>query len=195
MYHFLSMTSVIIIEQKLNPNAWKFQILKAVIFVLLGVFCLVFPFAAMNLSAYLIAFFLLIVSIAALFSGFAAFGEPKSTWWVILLGIIGIIVAIVSFVNPAFMITFGTIIVGIIALLSGMTDIIIAFSHGLSAGVRILTFIVGLLGLLVGFLFLFYPAFGAEVIIIFLGIFLIAGGIAALIEGILFKREMKAINA
>ncbi|HKM42127.1 MAG TPA: DUF308 domain-containing protein [Methanocorpusculum sp.] len=189
------MTTVVVMEQVLNPNAWKYQILKAVIFVLLGVFCLVFPFATMNLGAYLIAFILLFVSIAALFSGFAAFGEPKSTWWMILLGIIGIIVAIVSFVNPAFMITFGTIIVGVIALLSGLTDVIVAFGHGLSAGVRVLTFIVGLLGFLVGFLFLFHPVLGAEVLVLFLGIFLIVGGIAALIEGILFKKEMKAINA
>ena len=55
------MTSVVIIEQELRPNAWKIQILKAVIFVLFGVFCLVFPFATLNLGAYLVAFFLVFV--------------------------------------------------------------------------------------------------------------------------------------
>ncbi|MEA5037645.1 hypothetical protein SDC9_35848 [bioreactor metagenome] len=188
------MTSVVIIEQELNPNAWKFQILKAVIFVLFGVFCLVFPFSTLNLGAYLVAFFLLFVSIAALFSGFAAFGEPKTTWWMIVLGIIGIIIAGYSFLNPAFMITFGTICVGIIALLSGLTDIILAFSQGLSAGIRVLTFILGVLGLLVGLVFLLQPGMGAEVLIVLLGIFLIAGGIVALIEGFMFKKFMSEVT-
>ncbi len=145
------------IEQELNPNAWKFQVLKAVIFVLFGIFCLVFPFETLNLGAYLVAFVLIFMSIAALFSGFAAFGEPKTTWWMIVLGIIGIIIAVYSFLNPAFMITFGTICVGIIALLSGLTDIILAFSKGLSAGIRVLTFILGVLGILVGLIFLLQP--------------------------------------
>jgi len=189
------MTSVVVIEQELTPNAWKFQILKAIIFALFGIFFLVFPFATLNLGAYLIAFFLLFISIAALFSGFAAFGEPKTTWWMIVLGIIGIVIAIISFINPAFMIAFGTICVGIIALISGLTDLILAFSHGLSAGIRILTFILGLLGIAIGLIFLINPLLGADVLVIVLGIFLILGGIVALIEGILYKKEFKAVEA
>lgn len=188
------MTSVILIEQELNPNAWKFQILKAVIFVLFGIFCIVFPFSSLNLGAYLVAFLLLFVSIAALFSGFAAFGEPKTTWWMIVLGIIGIIIAAYSFLNPAFMITFGTICVGIIALLSGLTDIILAFGKGLSAGIRILTFILGVLTLLIGLIFLLQPGIGAELLVLLVGIFLIFGGVVALIEGIMFKKFISEVT-
>ncbi|HJJ30116.1 MAG TPA: DUF308 domain-containing protein [Methanocorpusculum sp.] len=187
------MTSVILIEQKLDVNSWKFQILKALIFVLFGVFCLVFPFATLNLGAYLVAFFLIFVSIAALFSGFAAFGEPKTTWWVIVLGIIGIIVAIYSFVNPEFMITFGTIFVGIIALLSGLTDMILAFSKGLSAGIRVMTFILGVLGIVVGLIFLLHPGMGAEILVLLLGIFLILGGVVAFIEGVMLKKFISLV--
>ncbi len=188
------MTSVILIEQELNPNAWKFQILKVVIFVLFGIFCLVFPFSSINLGAYLVAFILLFVSIAALFSRFAAFGEPKTTWWMIVLGIIGIIIASYSFLNPAFMITFGTICVGIIALLSVLTDIILAFGKGLSAGIRILTFILGVLTLLIGLIFLLKPGISAELLVLLVGIFLIIGGILALIEGIMFKKFMSEVT-
>jgi len=188
------MVSIVMIEQELNPNAWKFQLLKAVIFVLFGIFCLVFPFASLNLGAYLVAFVLLFVSIAALFSGFAAFGEPKTTWWMIVLGIIGIIIAIYSFLNPAFMITFGTIFVGIIALLSGLTDIILAFSKGLSAGIRVLTFILGVLSLLIGLIFLLQPGVGADLLVMLVGIFLILGGIVALIEGFMFKKFIAEVT-
>jgi uncharacterized membrane protein HdeD (DUF308 family) len=113
----------------------------------------------------------------------------------IVLGIIGIVIAIISFTNTAFMIAFGTICVGIIALISGLTDLILAFSHGLSAGIRILTFILGLLGIAIGLIFLINPLLGADVLVIVLGIFLILGGIVALIEGILYKKEFKAVEA
>ncbi len=113
----------------------------------------------------------------------------------IVLGIIGIIIAIYSFLNPAFMITFGTIIVGIIALLSGLTDIILAFSKGLSAGIRVLTFILGVLGLLIGLIFLLQPGVGADLLIMLVGIFLILGGIVALIEGFMFKKFIAEVTS
>ena len=189
------MTSVILIEQELNPNAWKFQILKAVIFCCVWhILSRLSLLSTLNLGAYLVAFLLLFVSIAALFSGFAAFGEPKTTWWMIVLGIIGIIIAAYSFLNPAFMITFGTICVGIIALLSGLTDIILAFGKGLSAGIRILTFILGVLTLLIGLIFLLKPGIGAELLVLLVGIFLIIGGIVALVEGIMFKKFMSEVT-
>ena len=147
---FPSMTSVVVIEQELTPNAWKFQILKAIIFALFGIFFLVFPFATLNLGAYLISFFLLFISIAALFSGFAAFGEPKTTWWMIVLGIIGIIIAIISFINPTFMVAFSMICVGSSHFISVLTDVILASVTGFLPGSGFLTFILGLLGIAIG---------------------------------------------
>ena len=115
------MTNIVVIEQTL--------LLKGIILLVLGIFCLAFPFAALNLSAYLIGIFLLIVSISALFSGFSAFGEPKATWWMVLLGIIGIVIALASFIYPEAMIAIATVFIGIVALISGITDIIFAFSR------------------------------------------------------------------
>ena len=97
------MDSFVIFEDAPSDGVWKAMIIKAIIFVVLGIFCLAFPFAALNLSAYLLAFFLLVISIALIFSGFSAFGFFKRNWLVVILGIIGICLAIYSFISPAFM--------------------------------------------------------------------------------------------
>lgn len=183
------MPNVIIFEQVLRPDAWKPLLLKGVIFLILGLFCLVFPWATLNLGAYLIAILLLFVSVAALFSGFAAFGEPKSTWWMILLGIIGICAALFSFINPEFMILVATVFIGIIALISGVTDVIFAFGKGLSGGQRILMILLGIIGVIMGITFLVFPSLGAEVLIYVLGILLILGAVFSFIQGYLYKKE------
>lgn len=188
------MPNVIIFEQTLRPEAWKGLFLKGIIFLILGIFCLVFPFATLNLGAYLVAFLLLFVSIAALFSGFAAFGEPKSTWWVVLLGILGIILALVCFVMPDVMILIATVVIGIIALISGITDIIFAFGKGLSGGQRVIMILLGIIGVIVGVAFLVFPGIGAEVLVYVLGILLILGGIFSIIQGYLYKKEFAELS-
>jgi uncharacterized membrane protein HdeD (DUF308 family) len=189
------MASFVVVEDSISTGAWKFMILKAVILAVLGIFCLVFPFATMNLSAYLLAFFLLIVSIVALFSGFAAFGYFKRNWLMVILGIIGIALAIYSFINPQFMVAFATIFIGIIALLSGLSDIILAFGKGLSTGIRILTFILGLVSVAVGIFFLVNPGIGAGILVIVIGVALLINAVISLVEGIIFKKDLKKLSA
>ncbi|MCZ0860851.1 MAG: DUF308 domain-containing protein [Methanocorpusculum sp.] len=187
------MNNIVILEQTLLPDAWKPLLLKGIVLLVLGIFCLAFPFAALNVGAYLIAVLLLFVSIAALFSGFAAFGEPKATWWMILLGIIGIIIALASFIHPEGMIWIATVFIGIVALLSGVTDVISAFSRGLSAGQRILMLILGIIGIIIGLFFLLFPEEGAPVLTLVLGILLAIAGIVSLIQGYVYKKEFATL--
>ena len=183
------MNNIVILEQTLLPDAWKTLLLKGIVLLVLGIFCLVFPFAALNVGAYVIAILLLFVSIAALFSGFAAFGEPKTTWWMVLLGIIGIIIALASFVQPEGMIWIATVFIGVVALLSGVTDVISAFSRGLSAGQRVLMLILGIIGIIVGMFFLLFPEEGAPILTLVLGILLAIAGVVSLIQGYVYKKE------
>ena len=187
------MPNIVIIEQTLPQDAWKTLLLKGIIFLILGCFCLAFPLATLNVGVYLIAILLLFVSIAALFSGFAAFGEPKTTWWMIILGIIGIIIALLSFVSPEVMVLLATVFVGIIALISGITDIILAFGGGLSAGQRVLMALLGIIGVIIGLMFLIFPNEGAYVLALVLGILFILSGVITLIQGYLYRKEFAEI--
>lgn len=183
------MDSFVIFEETPDTGVWKAMIIKAIIFVVLGIFCLAFPFAALNLSAYLLAFFLLIVSIAVIFSGFSAFGFFKRNWLMVILGIIGICLAIYSFISPEFMLSFATIIIGLISIIAGIADIILAFGHDVSIGMRLLTILLGLVEGAVGIIFLINPGMGAEVLVLVLGIGLIINAVISLAEAFVLKKE------
>ena len=183
------MNNIVILEQTLLPDAWKTLLLKGIVLLVLGIFCLAFPFAALNVGAYVIAILLLFVSMAALFAGFAAFGEPKTTWLMVLLGIIGSIIALASFVQPEGMIWIATVFLGVVALLSGVTDVISAFSRGMSAGQRVLMLILGIIGIIIGMFFLLFPEEGAPILTLVLGILLAIAGVVSLIQGYVYKKE------
>ena len=185
------MNSFAVFNEASADGVWKAMIIKAIIFIVLGIFCLAFPFAVMNASAYLFGVFLLIVSIALIFSGFSAFGFFKRNWFIVILGIVGIMLAIYSFVNPAFMVSFATILVGIMALVAGIADIVLAFGHDVSIGMRLLTILLGLVEGAVGIIFLVNPGLGAEVLVIVLGAGLIINAVLSFIESFVIKKDLK----
>lgn len=186
------MDSFVIFEDSAADGIWKAMIIKAIIFVVLGIFCLAFPFAALNLSAYLLAFFLLIISIVVIFSGFSAFGFFKRNWLMVVLGILGIGLAIYAFINPVFMTSFAAIIVGVIALIAGIADIILAFGHDISFGMRILTILLGIVEGAVGIIFLVNPGLGAGTLVLVLGIGLIVNAVLSLAEAYVVKKDLKS---
>ncbi|MBE6506841.1 MAG: hypothetical protein E7Z72_02790 [Methanocorpusculum parvum] len=186
------MDSFVIFEDTPSSGVWKAMIIKAIIFVVLGIFCLAFPFAALNLSAYLLAFFLLIISIAVIFSGFSAFGFFKRNWLLVILGIIGIGLAIYSFISPAFMMSFAAILIGLMAIIAGIADIVLAFGHDVSLGMRILTILLGLVEGAVGIIFLLNPGLGAQVLVLVLGIGLIISAVLSAGEAYVVKKEFSS---
>lgn len=186
------MDSFVIFEDTPDSGVWKAMIIKAIIFVVLGIFCLAFPFAALNLSAYLLAFFLLIISIAVIFSGFSAFGFFKRNWLLVILGIIGIGLAIYSFISPAFMMSFAAILIGLMAIIAGIADIVLAFGHDVSLGMRILTILLGLVEGAVGIIFLLNPGLGAQVLVLVLGIGLIISAVLSAGEAYVVKKEFSS---
>lgn len=188
------MNSFAVFSQAPADGVWKALIVKAIIFVVLGIFCLAFPFAVMNLSAYLFGFFLLIVSVALIFSGFSAFGFFKRNWLLVILGGIGIALAVYAFINPAFMLSFATILVGILAIIAAVADIVLAFGHDVSLGMRILTILLGLVEGAVGVIFLINPGLGAEVLVLVLGAGLIVNAVLSLVESYVVKKDLKELD-
>lgn len=188
------MNSFAVFSEASADGVWKAMIIKAIIFVVLGIFCLAFPFAVMNVSAYLIGIILLIVSIALIFSGFSAFGFFRRNWLLVILGIVGIILAIYSFINPAFMVSFATIAVGLLAIIAGVADIVLAFGHDVSIGMRFLTILLGLVEGIVGIIFLVNPGLGAEVLVLVLGIGLVVNAVLSLIEAFVVKKSLKELD-
>ncbi|HJK18476.1 MAG TPA: DUF308 domain-containing protein, partial [Methanocorpusculum sp.] len=90
---------------------------------------------------------------------------------------------------PEGMIWIATVFIGVVALLSGVTDVISAFSRGMSAGQRVLMLILGIIGIIIGMFFRLFPEEGAPILSLVLGILLAIAGVVSLIQGYVYKKE------
>lgn len=179
-------------ESPIGGDIFKSLFLKGILMIILGVIMMIFTFSSILAIDYLFGIVLIILGIQLLTSGSTFLGEYKRTWWVILLGILAIIFGIVAFVFPAMMTLYIVYMIAITSLIRGFTDLALAISDKCGVANRALVAISGILGVILGILFIISPFVGAYVIVQVTGIFLLAFGILAIAEGFMVKKAVQA---
>ncbi|HJK78958.1 MAG TPA: DUF308 domain-containing protein [Methanocorpusculum sp.] len=178
-------------ESPIGGDIFKSLLLKGILMIILGVIMMIFTFGSILAIDYLFGIVLIILGIQLLTSGSTFLGEYKRTWWVILLGILAIIFGIVAFVFPTMMTLYIVFMIAITSLISGFTDLALAISDKCGVANRALVAISGVLGIILGILFIISPLVGAYVIVQVTGIFLLAFGILAIAEGFMVKKAVQ----
>lgn len=117
-------------------------------------------------------------------------------WWMLLgLGIVSIIVGIFIVQQPDASTAIAALLFALFLLISGIFQIVRAFAHGLSGGLRALTAISGVISLILGFVALraYFEHDSALVsgfiLAIFVGISFLFRGLAELMLGIASKGQ------
>lgn len=117
-------------------------------------------------------------------------------WWMLLgLGIVSIVVGIFIVQQPETATAVAALLFAIFLLVSGIFQIVRAFAHGLSGGLRALTAISGVISLLLGFIALraYFDQdnvlLSGFILAIFIGISFLFRGLAELMMGIASKGE------
>ena len=82
-------------------------------------------------------------------------------------------------------------LIAITSFISGFTDLALAISDKCGLANRALVAVSGVLGIILGILFIISPFVGAFVIVQVTGIFLLAFGILAIAEGFLAKKAVQ----
>ena len=104
------------------------------------------------------------------------------TWWVLLfVGIVSAVVGVLLVLRPAGSTWVLAILLAVYLIVSGIFSIVRAFASGLPGSYRALLIIGGAIGLLLGLLMLrFGPDEKIEILGIFVGVWFLFAGIAAL---------------
>ena len=166
-------------------------LLKGILMIILGILMLAFTFSAIIAIDYLFGILLIVLGIQLLASGTTFFGEYKRTWWVILLGILAILGGILAFIFPALMTLYIIYLIAINAMISGFTDLGIAITNNTNGVNRVLVAITGILGVILGVMFIVMPGVGAVVLVQVSGIFLLVFGILAIVQGVMTKKDVQ----
>ena len=167
---------------------WWLVLVEGIVVVLFGLILLVAPGASLVLLVWLLGIYLLVAGVSRLVGIFL----DSSSWgWKLAAGILCLIAGFAVLGNPLWSTTVAStwlvILVGFLAMLQGAAGLIVAFQGG-GWGMGALS----VLGILFGLFLVINPLIGAATLTLILAIFMLVGGVGAVIQGFRMRREVAA---
>ena len=167
---------------------WWLVLVEGIVLALLGLVLLVAPGASLVFLVWLLGIYLLIAGIFRIIGIFL----DSSTWgWKLAGGILCLIAGLAILSNPLWSTTLAStwlvILVGFLAMLQGAAGLIVAFQGG-GWGMGALS----VLGVLLGLFLVINPLIGVATLTFILAIFMLIGGVGAVIQAFRMRREAAA---
>ena len=157
---------------------WWLVLVEGIVVALLGLILLVAPGASLVFLVWLLGIYLLI---AGIFRIIGIFLDASSWGWKLAAGILCLIAGLAILSNPLWSTTVAStwlvILVGFLVLLQGAAGLVVAFQGG-GWGMGALS----VLGILLGLFLVINPLMGAAALTLILAIFMLIGGVGAVIE-------------
>jgi uncharacterized membrane protein HdeD (DUF308 family) len=167
---------------------WWLVLVEGIVVALLGLILLVAPGASLVFLVWLLGIYLLVAGISRIIGIFL----DSSYWgWKLAAGILCLIAGLAILTNPLWSTTLAStwlvILVGFLAMLQGAAGLIVAFQGG-GWGMGALS----VLGILFGLFLVINPLIGVATLTVILAIFMLIGGVAAVVQAFRMRREAAA---
>ena len=167
---------------------WGLVLVEGIVVALLGLILLVAPGASLFFLVLLLGIYLLV---AGVFRIIGIFSDSSSWGWKLTAGILCLIAGLAILSNPLWSTTLASrwlvILVGFLAMLQGAAGLIVAFQGG-GWGMGALS----ALGILFGLFLVINPLIGVATLTFILAIFMLIGGVGAVIQAFRMRREAAA---
>jgi len=164
---------------------WGLVLVEGIVVALFGLILLVAPGASLVFLMWLLGIYLLI---AGIFRIVGVFLDSSSWGWKLAAGILCLIAGLAILSNPLWSTTLAStwlvILVGFLAMLQGGAGLIVAFQGG-GWGMGALS----VLGILFGLFLVINPLIGVATLTLVLAIFMLIGGVGAIVQGFRMRRE------
>ena len=165
--------------------------MEGIVLALLGLLLLVAPGASLFFLVLLLGIYLLI---AGIFRIIGIFLDSSSWGWKLAAGILCLIAGLAILSNPLWsttlLSTWLVILVGFVAMLQGVAGLIVALQGG-GWGMGALS----VLGILFGLILVISPLIGVATLTFILAIFMLIGGVGAIIQAFRMRREAAAAQS
>jgi uncharacterized membrane protein HdeD (DUF308 family) len=167
---------------------WWLVLVEGIVVAVLGLVLLVAPGASLVFLVWLLGIYLLI---AGIFRIVGLFLDSSSWGWKLVAGILCLIAGLAILSDPLWSTTLVStwlvILVGLLAMLQGAAGLIVAFQGG-GWGMGALS----LLGIFLGLFLVINPLIGVATLTFVLAIFMLIGGVWAVIQAFRMRREAAA---
>src|SRR5215207_4369616 len=167
---------------------WGLVLVEGIVVALFGLILLVAPGASLVFLVWLLGFYLLI---AGIFRIVGIFLDSSYWGWKLAAGILCLIAGLAILSNPLWSTTVASawlvILVGFLAMLQGAAGLVVALQGG-GCGIGALS----VLGILLGLFLVINPLIGVAALTLILAIFMLIGGVGAVIQAFRMRREAAA---
>jgi uncharacterized membrane protein HdeD (DUF308 family) len=167
---------------------WGLVLVEGIVVALFGLLLLVAPGASLFFLVLLLGIYLFI---AGIFRVIGIFLDSSSWGWKLAAAILCLIAGVAILSDPLWSTTLASrglvILVGFLAMLQGAAGLVVAFQGG-SWGMGVLS----VLGILLGLILVINPLIGVAALTLILGIFMLIGGVGAVIQAFRMRREAAA---
>jgi len=167
---------------------WGLVLAEGIVVALLGLVLLVAPGASLVFLVWLLGIYLLI---AGIFRIVGIFLDASSWGWKLAAGILCLIAGLAILSNPLWSTTLAStwlvILVGFLAMLQGVAGLVVALQGG-GWGMGALS----VLGILLGLFLVINPLIGVAALTLILAIFMLIGGVGAVIQAFRMRRGAAA---
>jgi uncharacterized membrane protein HdeD (DUF308 family) len=167
---------------------WGLVLVEGIVVALLGLVLLVAPGASLVFLVWLLGIYLLI---AGIFRIIGIFLDASSWGWKLAAGILCLIAGLAILSNPLWSTTLAStwlvILVGFLAMLQGDAGLVVALQRG-GWGMGALS----VLGILLGLFLVINPLIGVAALTLILAIFMLIGGVGAVIQAFRMRRGAAA---
>ncbi len=171
----------------------NFSILVSCLLMVLGGIIFIYPAMTLKLLSYIVAVILIIFGVYLVVQDVIY----KKFWLLFdftLMGIICLVLGIVLLMYPDILTTLIPIFLGIWFIVSGIMKFRLTSLLGTDDGIFITSFIMSILSVICGILFIISPLSGATIIISFIGILLFVYSLSDIVNMIIFKKNINKLE-
>jgi uncharacterized membrane protein HdeD (DUF308 family) len=169
---------------------WWLVLVEGIVVALFGLILLVAPGASLVFLVWLLGFYLFLAGISRIVGIFL---DPSSWGWKLAAGILCLIAGVAVLGNPLWSTTLASawlvILVGFLAMVQSVASLVVALQGG-GWGMGALAVV----GFLFGLFLVINPLIGAATLTPVLAIFMLIGGVGAVIQAFGMRREAAAVR-
>lgn len=163
--------------QQIVKQLWITAVASGAISIVFGLIAMIWPDLTLSFFIYLFSIFVLVVSVIVLGQSFTNIKIDPLWWLSMLFAICGISIGVFIIVNPDVAKAFLAVLLSVYIFSQSILDLIIA-SYSDDKTTKTPVVIMGILGIVFGFMVLLYPALATTAMVWVIGLFILVHGLA-----------------
>lgn len=179
--------------QKIIKKLWTTVAIGGGASIIFGLIAMLWPHLTLSFFIYLFSAFVLIISVIVLGQSFTNIRVDRLWWLSMLFAVCGISIGIFILVNPEVAQAFLAVLLAVYIFSQSILDLVVA-SYSDDRSTKTPVIVVGILGIIFGFMVLLYPRLATEAMVWVIGLYILVHGVIIEYYAIRVRQQAKQLR-